>query len=126
MGGRLGLYDRGNVAAVCRTAEALGVGAVHVVVPETEHYKKSRRSSAGAEKWVEVQRWDSTRECLTAIKQAGYKIYVRHHYPINPKIHPFYHCIPKLRLNLESHLNTKFEDNDQYTDPSLRAIISQK
>jgi len=71
-----GLYDRGNVAAVCRTSEALGVGAVHIIKPETEHYKKSRRSSAGAEKWVEVHRWDTTKDCLTAIKQAGYKILV--------------------------------------------------
>jgi tRNA (guanosine-2'-O-)-methyltransferase len=52
------------------------VGAVHVIKPDTEHYKKSRRSSAGAEKWVEVHRWDTTKECLMAIKQAGYKILV--------------------------------------------------
>ena len=50
---------------------------MHVIKPDADHYKKSRRSSAGAEKWVEVHHWDTTKECLTAIKQAGYKILVR-------------------------------------------------
>lgn len=42
-------------------AAALGFGAVHVVrQPREERYKQSKRSSAGADKWLDVQVWDST------------------------------------------------------------------
>lgn len=51
-----GLYDMGNLAAVCRTADALGFGAVHCIKNhEPDRFKQSKRSSAGSEKWLDVQ-----------------------------------------------------------------------
>ena len=50
------VFDMGNLAAICRSADALGFGAVHVVrnVADTR-YKQSKRASAGADKWLDVQ-----------------------------------------------------------------------
>lgn len=36
-----------------------------------------RWNNPGAEKWVELHKWDNTRECLQTLKDGGYKILVR-------------------------------------------------
>ncbi|PSC73042.1 RNA methylase CR004 [Micractinium conductrix] len=73
------LYDMGNLAAVCRSADALGFGAVHVVRNvEDQRYKQSKRSSAGADKWLDVQVFDSTEECLLRAKKLGFQVVVTH------------------------------------------------
>ena len=40
-----GIYDMGNLAAVCRSADAMGFGAVHVI-NNSKKYKQSSRTSA--------------------------------------------------------------------------------
>lgn len=70
-------YDWGNVAAVCRTADAMGLGAVHIVrKSENEKYKQSARTSAGAEKWLDIQLHDDTESCLKGAKRRGFQIVV--------------------------------------------------
>ena len=67
-------YDLGNVAAVCRSADALGLGAVHIIRnSKDEKYKQSTRTSGGAEKWLDVQLFDSTEECIRRAKMLGYQ-----------------------------------------------------
>ncbi|MEW5320365.1 MAG: hypothetical protein WDW38_011441 [Sanguina aurantia] len=73
-----GLYDMGNLAAVCRTCDALGFGGVHVINRSTDKYKRSQRTSGGAEKWLDVKVWGSTSECLAAVKAAGVQLVVTH------------------------------------------------
>ncbi|GLC35824.1 hypothetical protein PLESTB_000498100 [Pleodorina starrii] len=73
-----GLYDMGNLAAVCRTADALGYGAVHCINRGDTKYKVSQRTAAGADKWLDVKIWDSTSECLAAVRAAGYQIITTH------------------------------------------------
>lgn len=67
-----GLSDPGNVAAVLRTSEALGLGSIHVVNAQASEKKQASRSSAGAEKWLQVNRWENTRNCLERLKQDGF------------------------------------------------------
>lgn len=72
-------YDLGNLAAVCRSADALGCGAVHVIRnSQDERFKQSARTSGGAEKWLDIQLHQSTAECLSHIKQLGYQIVITH------------------------------------------------
>ncbi|KAI3434751.1 hypothetical protein D9Q98_002811 [Chlorella vulgaris] len=73
------VYDMGNLAAVCRSADALGLGAVHVV-RDSGHmrYKQSTRSSAGADKWLDVQVFGSTQECLLNAKKLGFQLVATH------------------------------------------------
>lgn len=70
-----GIYDRGNISAVMRTAEAFGFVNFHVIETQ-ERFKEANRVTQGADKWVEVQRWKSTREAAQSLKQKGFKICV--------------------------------------------------
>ncbi|PRW57757.1 RNA methylase [Chlorella sorokiniana] len=72
-------YDLGNLAAVCRSGDALGFGAVHIIRNmEDTRFKQSRRSSAGADKWLDVQVFDSAQDCLMRAKRMGYQIVATH------------------------------------------------
>lgn len=72
-----GIYDRGNISAVMRSAEGLGFGNFHVIETQ-EKFKEANRVTQGADKWVEVQKWKKTADCVKALKEQGYKICVTH------------------------------------------------
>ena len=68
------IYDRGNISAVMRSSEAFGF-QVFQVIEKQEKFKVSNRVSQGADKWLTVQRWKNTTECLTNLKSQGYRIF---------------------------------------------------
>ncbi|MBV2167676.1 MAG: RNA methyltransferase [Bdellovibrio sp.] len=72
-----GIYDRGNISAVMRSAEGLGFGNFQVIETQ-EKFKEANRVTQGADKWVEVKKWKKTSECVKALKDQGYKICVTH------------------------------------------------
>ena len=72
-----GLYDRGNVSAVLRSAEALGYQAVHIV-ELSEKFKKAQRVTQGAEKWLDIRSWERTSDCLEHLRARGYRILAAH------------------------------------------------
>lgn len=72
-----GLYDRGNINAVMRSAEAFGFFKFHVIETNS-HFKESKRVAQGADKWLEVNKWDSTSKCIKSLKAQGYKVYATH------------------------------------------------
>lgn len=41
-------------------------------------YKDNRHVSMGAEKWLDIELWDSTKECFDALKLRGYRIATTH------------------------------------------------
>lgn len=57
---------------------ALGFGAVHCVMRPTDKYKRSQRTAAGADKWLDTRLWDSTPDCLSGLKAAGYQVVATH------------------------------------------------
>lgn len=71
------IYDRGNVSAVMRSAEALGFGQTHLI-ELGEKFKEANRVTAGADKWVEIQRWKSTKDCVEKLKAEGKQIVATH------------------------------------------------
>lgn len=71
------IYDRGNASAVMRSAEAMGFGMVHMI-ELGEKFKESQRTTAGADKWVEVKKWKSTKDCIQTLKDQGKQIIVTH------------------------------------------------
>ena len=76
-----GLYDEGNIAAVCRSAEALGFHSVHTVdvCPKSKLSARAQSSAAsGAAKWLHRERWASTAECIAGLKEDGYRVVVTH------------------------------------------------
>ena len=68
-----GLYDRGNVSAVLRTAEALGFQAVHIV-ESSGRFKEANRVTQGAEKWLDIVLWPESSSCVTDLREKGYRI----------------------------------------------------
>ncbi len=70
-----GIYDRGNISAVMRTAEGLGFSNFHII--ETfEKFKNANRVTQGADKWVEVKKWKSTAEAIRYFKDHKIRICV--------------------------------------------------
>ena len=70
-----GVVNYGNASAVMRTAEALGFFEFHVIAGD-QPYKQSRRTSQGAEKWLDLRVWNNTAGCIRALKDRGYRIAV--------------------------------------------------
>lgn len=72
-----GIINLGNVSAVMRSAEALGFQPFHVVTG-TDDFKNSQRTSQGAEKWLDIYRWNTADECVTHLHDRGYRVVVTH------------------------------------------------
>lgn len=71
-----GLVDYDNIGAVLRSSEAFGIGSVWAVGGNRVRSLSTSRCSAGAEKWVDTQVFRSSLACLSAAKQAGFRIAV--------------------------------------------------
>ncbi len=67
------LYDRGNLSAVLRSAEAFGLQQVHLI-ELNEKFKVANRVTQGAEKWIDLKRWKETESCLKHLKDRGYQV----------------------------------------------------
>lgn len=67
------VYQLHNTSAVMRTCEVFGVQKLHVV---EERYGKSidKEIAMGAQKWVDVTRYDNMGDCIGSLKDQGYKI----------------------------------------------------
>jgi tRNA (guanosine-2'-O-)-methyltransferase len=73
-----GLVNTGNVSAVMRSAEALGCQDMHVVRGENERYKHSKRTSQGAQHWLDLWRWDEAEACVDFLHDEGYRVFAMH------------------------------------------------
>ncbi|XP_047959903.1 tRNA (guanosine(18)-2'-O)-methyltransferase [Salvia hispanica] len=74
-----GLSDFGNVSAAFRSADALGIQSVHVVsFDSSRRYRDNRHVSMGAEKWLDIELWNSISECFEVLKARGYRIATTH------------------------------------------------
>jgi len=72
-----GLYDRGNVSAVMRSAEGLGYLGVHII-DTSQSFKEANRVTQGAEKWLDVRLWEDTPAAVHALKQQGFRVLATH------------------------------------------------
>lgn len=71
------IYDRGNISAVMRSAEAFGFYEMHII-ESGEKFKESARVTQGADKWLNIYKWKSTEECLSYLNDKKIKIYATH------------------------------------------------
>ena len=58
------MYDLGNIAAVCRSAEAFGVERIYLINRHNDRFKLSRAVSVGAEKWLKLRTFQSPADCI--------------------------------------------------------------
>jgi tRNA (guanosine-2'-O-)-methyltransferase len=68
-----GAANLGNIGAVMRTAEAFGLLDFHVILSEA-HYKRSSRTTQGADKWIDVFSWSTSDECVDYLRRHGYRL----------------------------------------------------
>jgi tRNA (guanosine-2'-O-)-methyltransferase len=72
-----GVVDTGNIAAVMRTADGFGIQEFHVV-DTAGHYKHSKRTAQGSEKWLDRRRWRRAADCVEYLRAGGYRIVAAH------------------------------------------------
>jgi tRNA (guanosine-2'-O-)-methyltransferase len=68
-----GMVDLGNVSAIMRSAEAFGVQTVHAV-DTADTFKRSRRTTRGADKWLDRYGWADPQSCFGVLRGAGHRI----------------------------------------------------
>ena len=72
------IYDRGNVSAVMRSADAFGFLRMHLVDQPGAKFKAANRVSKGAEKWLDVHLHSSASDAVAKLRAAGYQILATH------------------------------------------------
>lgn len=70
------LYDEGNMAAIMRTCDALGVQRVNLL--SLGEFKLERKITQGAHKWLDVHQYTHPRACFDALRADGYRIVATH------------------------------------------------
>ena len=71
------LFDLGNVSAVLRSTEGLGIGAA-AVVSSGNQFKEANRVSQGAEKWLEIDQFAGIEPAVMGLRERGYRIMCTH------------------------------------------------
>jgi tRNA (guanosine-2'-O-)-methyltransferase len=69
------IYDRGNISAAMRSAEAFGFMNMHIIEKPDALFKAANRVTQGTDKWLDVQRYESARESLRTLKSKGYQVF---------------------------------------------------
>ena len=68
------LGDPHNVSAVMRTAEGLGLDAIHVV-EQPNRWEKNAAIAKGADRWIDVVRHQGLAKCLGDLSARGFALY---------------------------------------------------
>lgn len=69
------IHDAHNVSAIFRTCDAVGVPKVTLLYTKESFPKISKVTSASANKWVDIEKYDNVENCVRALKQDGFKVY---------------------------------------------------
>lgn len=67
------VYQLHNTSAVIRSCDVFGVQDVHVI-EEVNVKRIDREIAMGAQKWVDIHRHSSAKECVHTLQQRGYQI----------------------------------------------------
>ena len=67
------VYQLHNTSAIMRSCDVFGVQDLHVI-EEKVSKKIDREIAMGAQKWVNIDRHHSTKECIDNLKENGYQI----------------------------------------------------
>lgn len=67
------VYQLHNTSAVIRSCDIFGIQNVHVV-EEVNQKRIDREIAMGAQKWVDVNRYNSIKDCIKILRHQGYRI----------------------------------------------------
>ncbi|RAJ17027.1 TrmH family RNA methyltransferase [Olleya aquimaris] len=67
------VYQLHNTSAVIRSCDVFGIQEVNII-EETNSKRIDREIAMGAQKWVDLNRFHSVKDCIKTLKQKGYQI----------------------------------------------------
>ncbi|SEM27526.1 tRNA (guanosine-2'-O-)-methyltransferase [Aquimarina amphilecti] len=67
------VYQLHNTSAVIRSCDVFGIQNVHVI-EEINAKRIDREIAMGAQKWVDINRYTTSKACVTELKNRGYQI----------------------------------------------------
>jgi tRNA (guanosine-2'-O-)-methyltransferase len=67
------VYQLQNTSAVIRSCDVFGIQEVHIV-EELNTKRIDREIAMGAQKWVDLHRYNTVKSCITDLKTKGYQI----------------------------------------------------
>jgi len=67
------VYQLHNTSAVLRSCDVFGIQDCHVI-EEHNSKKMDREIAMGAQKWVDVKRYNHSKDCIDQLKKEGYQI----------------------------------------------------
>ncbi|MGB5419168.1 TrmH family RNA methyltransferase [Algibacter sp.] len=67
------VYQLHNTSAVMRTCDVFGIQEVNIVEEQNSKHI-DREIAMGAQKWVDLNRFDSVIDCISGLKNKGYQI----------------------------------------------------
>ncbi len=68
------IENQHNASAILRTCDAMGVMDVDVILPNSGSFPITPSITTGAEKWLRLNYYNSTEECIEKLKKEGFKI----------------------------------------------------
>jgi tRNA (guanosine-2'-O-)-methyltransferase len=60
-----------NLGALARTCDAVGIGVIHAVAPDSDAVKLGHKTAGGTEKWIALHRHTSTKRAFDGLRESG-------------------------------------------------------
>ena len=67
------VYQLHNTSAVVRSCDVFGIQNIHVIEEKIPR-RIDKEIAMGAQKWVDINRYSSTRDCVKKLRKDGYRI----------------------------------------------------
>ncbi len=68
------IENQHNASAILRTCDAVGIIDIDIILPKSGSLPISPSVTTGAEKWLRLNYYNSTEECIEKLKREGFKI----------------------------------------------------
>ncbi|MHB8906297.1 MAG: TrmH family RNA methyltransferase [Melioribacteraceae bacterium] len=69
------IHDPHNVSAIFRTCDAVGVPKISLLYTFESFPRISKTSSSSANKWIDVEKYNDTKNCYDHLRAQGFKVY---------------------------------------------------
>ncbi|WP_040250392.1 TrmH family RNA methyltransferase [Psychroserpens mesophilus] len=82
------VYQLHNTSAVIRSCDVFGIQEVHIV-EELNSKRIDREIAMGAQKWVDLNRYNSVKDAISSLKHKGYQIVATTPHENDAMLHDF-------------------------------------
>ncbi|WP_299887404.1 RNA methyltransferase [uncultured Lacinutrix sp.] len=82
------VYQLHNTSAVIRSCDVFGIQEINIV-EEINSKRIDREIAMGAQKWVDLNRYHSIKDCITDVKSKGYQIVATTPHTDDCELHDF-------------------------------------